>query len=385
MKRVGVDIGSSAVRVVQVTGTDSGGYATIGRFGIAQLGEGAVVAGKIRNPQAVSMSLIRALKAAGASKYGFVVGLSSPEVAVGHLTLPASIEASERNGAIRAQEIQISPTVPLSESALSTNLVSVETTGENLEVASLVAAAALQSEVDLLRQVCRLANCTPQAIDLAGAATMRVLVRDRLNSTHVSTVVDIGSTKTTIVTREGLHLRSIRTAPGGGSELTRAIAGAGEWSYAEGEVRKKAMHVGRRPTPSGRPGIDDASGYVGYGFVEETQTPGADQQLQSNVEDAMNSAIDMLVDQVAQSIEMDASNYGSMTKGVTIVGGTALLRGLKDRLQQRIGVEVHVGRPWAHLDPSKRHAGHFNDGVEDPQLMMELTTATGLALWRKER
>ena len=384
MKRVGVDIGSSAVRVVQVTGTDSKGYATIGRFAVAPLGEGAVVAGKIRNPQAVSLALSRALKEAGASKYGFILGLASPEAAVAQLVLPAAIKPGERIGSIRADGRAIAPTLPLVDSALSTNVLRIDTTGEGTAAVTLVVAAALRSEVDLLRQVCKLSNCVPQAIDLAGAATMRALVRDRLNSANVATVVDLGMTKVTIVTREGLHVRSIRTAPGGGTELTRAIAGAGEWTFQEAEARKRSMHVGTRSTAPSTSALEEPGAYSGYGIMEET-TSGEDVRVMQNVEDAVNAAVDSLVDQVAQSIEIDADLHHSMTRGVTLCGGTSLLRGLKDRLQQRVGTEVHVGRPWAHLEPSKRHTAHFRSGVEDPQLLLQLTTATGLALWRKEQ
>ena len=351
MKRVGVDIGSSVVG-----------------------------ANKIRNPQAVSLALSRALQEAEASKYGFILGLASPEAAVAQLVLPAAIKPGERIGSIRADGRAIAPTLPLVDSALSTNVLRIDTTGEGTAAVTLVVAAALRSEVDLLRQVCKLSNCVPQAIDLAGAATMRALVRDRLNSA----VVDLGMTKVTIVTREGLHVRSIRTAPGGGTELTRAIAGAGEWTFQEAEARKRSMHVGTRSTAPSTSALEEPGAYSGYGIMEET-TSGEDVRVMQNVEDAVNAAVDSLVDQVAQSIEIDADLHHSMTRGVTLCGGTSLLRGLKDRLQQRIGAEVHVGRPWAHLESSKRHAAHFRSGVEDPQLLLQLTTATGLALWRKEQ
>lgn len=55
---VGVDIGSTVVR--------------------------AVVAGRIRSPQAVSLSLVSALHDAGVPRYGFVLGLTSSHVGADH-------------------------------------------------------------------------------------------------------------------------------------------------------------------------------------------------------------------------------------------------------------------------------------------------------------
>lgn len=375
-RMVGVDIGATAVRVVEVRGLDSKGYAIVSRLAVAPLREGAVVGGRVRNHVVVSQALIRALRQAGVGHYGFVVGLSSPDAAVAHLQLPAAVRPGERVKAIRTLDRQISPTVPLSEASLSTNVVRTDVTGEGHAMTTLCVAAALQSEVDSLLKLMKLSRCQPRAIDLSGAATMRALVRTTVDAAEVHTVVDVGATKTTITTRQGLHLRSIRSAPTGGDLITRVLMQVTGDDFETAERRKAYL---RLPSAAAHPVVLDA----GYGADDELAEAEAAAR-RSALDEALVTAGDELVETIAGSIEADAMNHAnSFTQGVVLCGGTAQLGGLKERLHQRVGVPVQIGRPWAVLERSKQNLVYFRDGVEDPRLMMSLTTAIGLALWKE--
>lgn len=373
--RVGVDLGATAVRVAVVDGVDSDGFAQVSRIGLSPVKPGAIAGGKIRNPQLVSLALSRALKAAGVPRYGFVLGLSSPDAALSRVTLPNSIRANERSGALRSMGLQISPTVPLQDSAVSTQLIRTDQTGEGHLVDQVAVAAALQSEVDALLSVCKLAGVEPQSIDLAGAATMRGLVRCAPEAQEVASLVDIGASKIMVATRQGPHLRSIRTVPGGGDDITRAIIGVTGEEMEQAERRKAAMRLLTAP----RSGIVDLSS----SYIDEDDDSPVDAGQQTAVEEALTRSVEAIVDQIAQTIESDSANYGSYTQGISLCGGTALLRGLKERLNQRVGVPVQIGRPWAALQRNKRTQQYFTERGDDPRLMLSLTTAIGLALWKE--
>src|SRR5690606_17546854 len=109
---VGVDLGATAVRAAKVTGIDDDGFAVVQSFGVAPLGAEAISPGRIRNPQLVAHALLRALKAAGAKPNQVVVGVSTPEVAVARVALPAALKPDEWVKAIRARGTQIGPSVP---------------------------------------------------------------------------------------------------------------------------------------------------------------------------------------------------------------------------------------------------------------------------------
>jgi len=171
-----------------------------------------------------------------------------------------------------------------------------------------------------------------------------------------------------------MYLRSLRTTVGAGSDLTRAIAGVTHETFAEAEERKYAMRLS-----SG--GVRAGGASAGYGAEDGLSV--LSQDGTSVVDMTLSSAVDVLVDTIAQSVETDAGNFGSLTQGVSLCGGTALLRGVKDRLQLRLGVPVSIGRPWADIERSRKNARFFVDGRPDPRVLLSLATATGLALWKE--
>jgi len=376
-KQVGVDIGSTSVRVVEVRGMDSRGYAIISRVGYAPMRENAVVGGRIRNAVAVSQALIRALKQAGAAPYGFVAGYSAPEAAVGRMMLPSALKGEERTKALRTMDRQVSASLRLEDSTVSLNEIRRFSTADGVSMTAIVVAAAAREEVEQLRQVFKLAKCAPRALDLAGAANMRALVRTNPDGNEVHTVVDIGATKTSIATRQGPHLRSLRQIPVGGSAFTRSIMGVTGDSRAEAEARQKIVSLVDRPLSAP---VETSTGYGSTGRLDEDAT-----EKQTLLDEAVSRVADDLVEQIASSIENDASNYGnSFTQGVVLCGATAQIPGLRERLSQRLGVPVQLGRPWATLERNRSNLLYLRDGQEDPRMMMELTTAIGLALWRPQ-
>lgn len=372
-KQVGVDIGSTSVRVVEVRGLDSRGYAVVSRVGYAPMREGAIIGGRIRNAVAVSQALIRALKQAGVAPYGFVAGYSAPEAAVGRMMLPSALKGEERIKALRTMDRQVSASLRLEDSVIALNEIRRFTTADGVSMTAVVVAAAAREEIEQLRQVFKLAKCAPRALDLAGAANMRALVRTVPDGNEVHTIVDIGSTKTSIATRQGPHLRSLRQIATGGASLTRAIMSVTGDTRPEAEARQKIISLVERPM-SEPVGVSS-----GYGTATEVDS---EQSKQTLLDESVSRVADDLVEQIASSIENDASNYGnSFTQGVVLSGATAQVPGLRERLSQRLGVPVQLGRPWATLEKNRSNLLYLRDGQEDPKMMMELTTAIGLALW----
>jgi type IV pilus assembly protein PilM len=372
---VGVDIGSTAVRVAEVQGVDADGFALVSRMGVCPLPVGAVAAGRVRSPREVSVALVRALREAGVSRQGFVLGLASPEVALTTMVFPSSVRAAERDGAVRSMGRSISATFSLESSVLATYLAGTTPSADGLTMSTVGVAAALDEDIAALKNVCELARCSPRSIDLTGAALLRALTRVNPLATEVGTIVDIGATKVTVATRQGMYLRSLRTTAGAGDDITRAIAGVSRDSFESAEQQKLTMRLPR----------DRVAGYdrraTSYGLDDESQHEEA--RSWTPVELSFSASADLLVDAIAQSVEADAANFASMTQGVTICGGTALLRGLKDRLQQRLGVPVSIARPWAEIERSKRNAPYFKEGKPDPRLLLTMSAAIGLALWKE--
>jgi type IV pilus assembly protein PilM len=375
-KQVGVDIGSTSIRVVEVRDLDTRGYAIVSRVGFAPVRDGSIVGGRIRNAVAVSQALTRALKQAGVAPYGFIAGYSAPEAAVARMMLPAALKGQERIKALRTMDRQVSASLRLDEAVVSISEIRRFSTPDGVQMSAVVVSAAAREEIDQLRQVFKLARCQPRALDLAGAANMRSLVRTVPDGNEVHTVVDIGATKTSVATRQGPHLRSLRQIPAGGNSFTKAIMQVTGDSRAEALARQKLISL---LAPSAAP--VELSG--GYGT---SSVPSGEPNRETLLDESVSVVADDLVDQISTSIENDASNYAnSFTQGVVLCGATAQIPGLRERLSQRLGVPVQLGRPWATLEKNRQNLLYLRDGQEDPRMMMELSTAVGLALWNGER
>lgn len=367
-KKVGVDIGSSGVRVVEVIGLDAYGYAIIRRAVTIPLREGIVVAGDIKHPAVVGQALDAAFKKAKVSRHGFVLGTTSRFVTVGRITSPDAVQPAERTAQIRMSRQEISPTVPLAESSVSWNLVRTEVTSTKNIVHTLNVGAVLNREIAELQNVCRLANATPQAIDLTGAALVRAMVRVPPEDDSVATVVDIGATKTLIVTRQGLHVRSIRTVPMGGASITRALMGVLQVPYEEAEERKRYVRVRSARQSAAETSYSGISG---------------EQSALSEAEIAVNRSAEALVEEIAKSVSADAQANGrQMTQGIQLTGGGARLIGLAERIEARVGVPTAKAAQWADAEFNKSTAHLFKGGEPDVDALNDLAAAVGLALWR---
>lgn len=377
-RMIGVDLGATAIRVAEISGVDRDEFAVVTRMSIVPLPDSSkddpwIVAGRIANPQGLAAALAKAFSEAGVPRYGFVLGHTSKAVAVATTRLPGSVKTTERVQAIRNAGKEISPLVPLAQAELGVNFVRSDKTAEDVTWDTLTVGAALSEEVAKLNALCKLAKLTPRAIDLSGVALTRALVRTSADAREVATVVDIGATKTTVVTRRGRHVRSIRTVTTGGVNITRALQSVAGESFEDAELRKKSLRL--------TAAVAEADPGLSYGAEDAAEL--LDDKTRTKIEGAFNEAGEELVNQIATSVEFDAEAHGSFTEGVSLTGGTALLLGLKERLQQRLGVPVQVGRPWATILPHKRNLAYKTGGKDDPVVLQQLATAVGLALWKE--
>jgi type IV pilus assembly protein PilM len=372
---VGVDIGTTAVRAVRLSGVEDDGYAVVSRFAIVPIRNEAVFAGAIRNPAVVAAAVNQACSQVG-SRRNVVLGAIAPEAAVGRIVLPSSVKERERLASIKVQGIQVAPAIMPHDALLALSEIAASTSADGRATTALNIAATTNAEAEAMLDVASRAKVRLRALDLLSAGTLRALVRDTEQSRDTTSIVDIGASTTRVITREGLHIRTVRTFPMGGHDLTRAIASAAKETLDQAERRKLIMRLQTQTT------IDTTQRVSYAGLEDDADQAYLEQMNQQNViERSLASAAELLVEQIAHAIEIDAANAAGASRHITVCGGSALMRGLKDRLNRRLGVDVRLGHPWAHLAQSKEHAQHFHGGIEDPKLMLELVNAIGLALW----
>jgi Tfp pilus assembly PilM family ATPase len=287
--------------------------------------------------------------------------------------LPAAIRPNERDKTLRTGDTKLSPTLALADAVLSTNEIGVDYTGDRRAIANLTTAAIPRAQVESMRKLMVLAGCEPRAIDLSAAGLMRALVRVRPDATEVHTIVDVGETSITVATRQGPHLRSVRVIALGGMLLTRAIMAETEEKAPEAIERRQrlrlALDADSLPVSLPAP----------YGSL---QSENKSQSSLSSFDEAIQRATTELIDSIASAIENDASSFNNtFTQGVVLTGRTSQISGFKNLVNQRVGVPVNIGRPWARLEKTRFNLPHILPD-QTTEYLMSLSTAIGLALWR---
>ena len=370
MRHIGVEVAASEIRVVEVSHIDENGYAVISRLAREPLPDGAVLAGRIKNHAQVGFALKAAIRAARVPRYGFVIGLGTPDISVSRVNMPSLVEKDEREGVLRATEADLNPSVRVGEAAIATYMVDDNPYVDESEQ-EINATYVRQSDLEDLLGVCDLAKLEPRAVDLSSTALLRALQRVQNGDNAVSTLVDVGATKTTIITRAGMHMRSVRMLTQGGVEITRAIAASRGESFSSAE-RSKYDIV---PSTMARKIVKQEA------FGSEVEVEVASLNAVDPGVLAVGRELAKLVENIALAVESDSITFATYTAGITLSGRGSLQKGLKEALEVRTGVPVAVGMPWASIERTTRNAEYLVDGAPDPMLLLSLATVVGLAIW----
>ena len=341
---VGLDIGSSAVRAVQVKQGRQG--AALERVGQVVLPDGSVRNGEIVQPGVVVDAIKQLWRSAKLKGRKVSVGLANQQVVVRRLDLPWMPE-SELRASLPLQVDGLIP-IPVDEAVLDFCYLGEHTDAEGQRMVHVLVIAALRTMVDEILSVVREAKLDPVGIDLDAFAALRAMTPpDVLADDTAELLVDIGSTVTDLVVHQGGSPHFVRTVLYGGQNVTRALAAALDLEHEDAEqVKLELAHAELEPDPA-----DPAAEAV------------AGQSRQ-------------LIDEIRGSIDYCAAqrDIPAITR-VVLTGGGSQWPGLADQMADQLGLDIAAGSPLHALD---------NDsGVSDDELASSaprLAVAVGLAL-----
>lgn len=364
---VGVDIGASGVRVAEVLGLDSNGYALVRKHAFVPLSPGVIIADKISRPNIVAAALQSAMKQAGIVRKPIVLGLTSRQSAIAYDLAPIGLSRSDRESIIRNNSREISSSVSLAQGSISTSVVGTTQQGDGTLMSQMLVGVAAAEEVRQLMQIAKLARIQVQAVDLSGMATLRAYLRPTPDSSNCLALVDIGSIYTTVVVADGPYIRSIRTLAGGGSNITRALQSTDSTLTREELEEKKANYTLRSFSSF-------TSDSVFGSYMADT-----DGELQGNlghatVDEAVERVVGDLVNQIRDVLDAEAALKPlDKVQSIVLAGRGSLLGGLKEFIASTIGLPTSIRRPIAKIQ------GYSDDDEED--LVIGMGTAIGLGLW----
>jgi type IV pilus assembly protein PilM len=310
---IGLDIGSSSIRAVEVRrGKDE--Y-SLTNFGQIPLPPGTVVAGVVQDSAAVTLALKQLWAACKFGTKHVSIGVTNPQLVVREMAI-ANLPPKEMRQAL---PFQVKDALPLAVERSLLDFHPLEEAGDNPTVRGLLIAMpkeAVLTAVDAVEK----AGLHVDAVDLASFALLRAA--SRLDA-QVEAIVDIGAEVTSVVVHVDGEPLIVRTVPRGGTEITTSMAGRLGLSPAEADVVKCRF------------------GLHGDGDPDTVA--------------AATEAVRPLASELRSSFTYLAS--GERQKQVTRValcGGSALMPGLAEHLQQLLGITVMYADSASRLHDTRK-------------------------------
>lgn len=313
---IGLDIGTTAVRAVQVehSGSPGLGPATILKAGEVALPHGAVRDAEVIDNGVVATAIKKLWRDAGLAGKDVIIGIGNQRVVVRNLDLPwMPMDQIRQSLAYQAGE-----TLPMSvDEALLDFLPTAEGDGPDGRFVSGMFVAAVKDTVAANVLAVEAAGLLPRVVDLNAFALLRALIRGDAGQ-RTAAFIDVGARVTNVVIAERGVPRLVRTIAAGGQDATDAIARAAKLPDAEAEQFKRQVGLGVGSVP----GMDDA--------VEACAT-----------------ATRNLVDAVTNTLSYYSSQHrGAGVEMLVLTGGGVHMPGLGQYLSSATRIPATLGDPF---------------------------------------
>ena len=341
--RVGLDIGSTAVRAAEVsTGDDP----AVIRAAQVALPLGAVENGEVRNPAQVSEAIQELWQRGGFKTKQVWMGVGNQRVVVREVALPWVPEKELR----QSIGVQVQEFIPM---AVDEAVLDYDSLGEfeqdGRRMVRLLLVAAQKAMVSQLVEAAVGAKLHPLGLDLVPFALVRAVgdagVGMSLEDTGDEAIIDVGAHVTNIVVHAQGTTRFVRILPSGGRDITGALA------HGLGVEDEVAEQLKRGEEVEGGPPAEEVRRI------------------------AMQRA-GTFVDEIRSSLEFyTAQAQGARIAKVLVTGGGSKLEGFIDLLRERIPVTVDPGGLFQHLRSNLQLSA---EALEEAEPV--LVVATGLAI-----
>jgi len=393
--RIGVDVGSTAVRVAEVA---AGEIPVIVRAAQVPLPSGAVEAGEVRQPEVVAEALRELWSKAGVKSKQVHLGVGNQRVVVRELALPWLPEKELRD----TLGFQVQEFIPMAsdEAVLDFDPLGEMDQGGRRMVRILLVAAH-KPMVNALVEAAMAAKLDPQGIDLTPFAVTRAVGAGDdgldLDSSGDEAIVDIGAQVTSICVHDRGVTRFVRMLPSGGRDITLALASGLGVDDEMAERLKRGERLGgiadavpavespadgppavQLPPPADAPPIDT--------LPTDTLPVGAPRGVPgvladpAEVRDLALARAGSFVDEVRSSLEFYTAQMPNAQIGrVLVVGGGSRLDGLLELLQERLPVPVDRGRLF---ERAKSEIELSAEASAEAEAVLPVAVGLAIPAWR---
>lgn len=339
---IGLDISSSAVKMVELSGGVAGYQ--LEAYAIEPLQEGAVVDGNIANMEAIGEVVGRCWKRLGSSTRFVAMAMPTAAVITKKIILPAGLRESDMEIQVESEANQYIP-FALEEVNLDFQVVGPAPSGPE-EVEVLIAASRKEGVEDRVASA-ELANLKAVVMDMESYAALAAfgLIQAQFpqGDQEIFALVDVGAHAMKVAVIKGDQTVYNREQAFGSNQLTQDMMRAYGMSHDEAEALKR-----NGPMPDN--------------FESEILRP----------------FLDNLALEVSRALQFFfTSTQYSEVHHIVLMGGGAMLPGIVDTVSERTQVDTVMANPFARMSLSSRIK---------PQALIDeaptLTVACGLALRR---
>ncbi|MDZ7791948.1 MAG: type IV pilus assembly protein PilM [Xanthomonadales bacterium] len=337
---LGVDIGTSSIKVLQL-GSSGSGY-RVEAFAVEQVPEGAISEGNITDTDRVAEAVKRAVKRSGGKAKECAMAVSGSAVITKVINLPSDLSEDD----IEAQiEVEAGQYIPYPREEVSLDFEVLGPAPRNAELLEILLAASKTEHVDLCREVAELAGLGLRIVDVESYAVANAfdLVRKHAGIDEDETigVLNMGATASTLIALRGDRTIYSREHAFGGQQLID------DCMRRYGMDADQAAFLQRGETPPA-------------GFEDEILEP-----FRQNV-----------IQQISRALQFysSSSDYSGINT-LFLTGGAASTPGLAEAVGDEVGISCEVADPIEGM----RLAPSIDAGRLE-RVRPALTTACGLAL-----
>jgi type IV pilus assembly protein PilM len=376
---VGLDIGSTAVRAVELKGTRS---PSVRHAGEVALPPGAVEAGSIRSPGVVTEA-IRTLWHDGHLKNREVnLGVGSGSVLVRQLELDWMPPADLR----KALRYQVADLLPVSVDDANIDHILLDEferedpdLGQTRRFVKILLVATARGAVDEMVRCVQAAGLRPKVADLSALGLVRAAARlstSAADAPQTEAVIDIGADKLAVAVHTGGRPHFVRVVAGvGGSTLTRALIEQTGRSWAEAEEVKHACSL-PLPTPALAGSFDGLEDPVGFA----ASSAGSGRHLAQDDVAAriLLEGARQLVSELRATLDFHAStDPDHHPVRVLLTGGGSALAGLVELTRQTLDLPVRRLEPGDILPGLSKRRGHTDPLADRTSMVVPIGLALG--------
>lgn len=330
---VGVDIGSSAIKAVELRGGGKGDYQLVS-VGLESLPPEAIVDGAIMDAGAVVDGVQRIFASSKSGSTAIATGVSGSAVIVKKISLP-SMSQEELAESIHWEAEQYIP-FDIQDVALDYEVVGESIAGGNMDV---LLVAAKKDKIGEYTSALNQAGKSPQIVDVDVFALQ--------NCYEVNYGVDPG--RIVALLNLGASTINVNVLKGGMSVFTRDIASGGN---SMTDAIQKELHVTHDQAEAFKRG--------------NTGSP-------EGLADVMQHVSDSLATEIQKTFDFfKATTSEDHVDAVYIAGGASKTSGLRGLLSDRLETSVEVLNPFNNITYSPKDF--------DPALLSDLAPSVAIAV-----